>query len=246
VRILAHRGAPGPGSTENTVTAISTSFADGADGVEVDLRLTADGVLAACHDPDLLRIAGCPLEVATSTWEALHAAACEVRAPIARVEWLLAAAGGRPMVLELKASPAPPSRTAAALLDRLLVLHSAGLPMELTVSSFDPALLAAVRAAAPRHLPIRTALLGRPGCLPLAVVRQALAAGHEQVHPHITDLLQDPGTVAAAGSVGIAIVPWTVNSRRAIRRCGELGVAALITDRPRTARLALDLRPAAP
>jgi glycerophosphoryl diester phosphodiesterase len=245
VRILAHRGSPGSGSTENTVSALSAALADGADGVEVDLRLTADGVLAACHDPDLLRTAGCPLGVAASPWEALQRATSHAGAPIARVEWLLAAAAGRPIVLELKASPVPRSRTVEALVDRLLVLHAAGLPMDVTVSSFDPALVGAFRDAVPRHLRTRTALLGRPGCLPLAVVRQALSSGHDQVHPHISDLLQDPATVAAAQAVGVAIVPWTVNSRRAIRRCADLGVAAVITDRPRTARLALSLHPAA-
>jgi glycerophosphoryl diester phosphodiesterase len=55
VRILAHRGSPTSDTVENSIPAISAALAAGADGVEVDLRLTADGVLAVCHDPDLRR-----------------------------------------------------------------------------------------------------------------------------------------------------------------------------------------------
>lgn len=245
VRILAHRGSPGSGSTENTIPAISTALAAGADGVEVDLRLTADGVLAVCHDPDLARLTGRPLPVQSSSWEALRDSAAEHGVPLARVEWVLAAAAGRHVVLELKAASTPRARTVEVLVERLVGLHAAGLPLSVTVSSFDAALARAFRETAPAHLRVRTALLGRPGCLSLAVLRQAVAAGHDQMHPHISDLLEEPSTVAAAASCGVQIVPWTVNSTRALRRCAELGVEAVITDVPRKARLAVAARRAA-
>lgn len=241
VQILAHRGLSTTPNTDNTVPAISAAFAAGADGVEVDLRLSADGVLVACHDADLARMAGLPLEVRFSPWERLRRTAELAGTPLARVEWVLAAAAGRPVVLELK--PAP-DRTAAVLVDRLVGLHAAGLSMDVTVSSFDAGLVRAFRAAAPRHLRARTALLGRPGCLALATLRQALAAGHDQVHPHVSDLLHCPETVELAAGRDVAVVPWTVNTSRTMRRCAELGVAGLITDRPRAACLAL-LHPAA-
>jgi glycerophosphoryl diester phosphodiesterase len=242
VRILAHRGSPTSGTFENTVPAIAAALATGADGVEVDLRLTADGVLAVCHDPDLGRLTGRPLPVHDTGWAELREAAAARGVALARVEWVLAAAAGRPVVLELKPAPA---EAAQVLVDRLGALNAAGLPLAVTVSSFDPALARAFRAAAPRHLRARTALLGRPGCLPLAVLRQALEDGHDQVHPHIGDLMEHPEVVATAASCGAAVVPWTVNSRRALRRCAQLGVAAVITDVPQSARLALGVRAAA-
>lgn len=238
MRILAHRGCPGPSTSENTVAAVSAALAAGADGVEVDLRLTSDGVLAACHDPDLTRVAGSPLEVGTTAWTTLRRAAAAGGVRLARVEELLTATAGRATVLELKSSGAPARLVAQVLVDRLRVLHDAGLPLQVTVSSFDPELVGAFRQLAPSRLAAATALLGRPGCLPLAVVRQARLAGHSQVHPHVTDLLQDPHTVAAARAVGIQVVPWTVNSRRTVRRCADLGIGALITDRPRIASMA--------
>jgi len=197
VRILAHRGSPTSGTTENTIPAISGALAGGADGVEVDLRLTADGVLAA--------------------------------------------AAGRPVVLELKTAPV---RSAQVLVERLLMLHGAGLPLDVTVSSFDASLVRAVRTLAPAQLGVRTALLGDVGCLATAVLRRAVLGGHDQVHPHITDLLAHPETVAAAHEAGVAVVPWTVNRPKDLRRCALLGVQAVITDVPREARLALAARSA--
>jgi glycerophosphoryl diester phosphodiesterase len=245
VRILAHRGAPSGGAVENTVPAVTEAFRV-ADAIEVDLRLTADGVLAVCHDPALTRLTGRPLEVAATSWDGLRRAACDSGVPLARAEWMLAAAAGRPVVLELK-PPAPRAveRTVQVLLERLGGLHAAGLPLEVTVSSFSPTMVAAVRAAAPARLALRTALLSCPGRPAPDALREAVAAGHDELHPHVTDLFAAPQIVAIAAARGVAVVPWTVNARQGIRRCAELGVTGLITDRPTTARLALTFSRAA-
>jgi glycerophosphoryl diester phosphodiesterase len=241
VRILAHRGSPTPSTVENTVPAIAEALAAGADGVEVDLRLSADGVLVVCHDPDVRRVTGRDLDVAGSSWEALRAGTA-----LARVEWVLAAAAGRPVVLELKAPPPAPrarARTVEALAERLAALHDMGLPMEVTVSSFDASLARLARAKLSGRT--RTALLGRPGVRVSSLLRQALAAGHDEVHPHVLDTLAVPKAVAAAHALGLAVVPWTVNGRGALRRCVDLGVDAVITDVPVTARQLLARRAAA-
>lgn len=232
MRIIAHRGAPAPGRTENTVPAISAALAGAASGVEVDLRRTADGVFAVCHDLGLLRLAGSDLRVATTPWPILQAAAAASGVPLARLEEVLAVAAARPVVLELK--PAQPG-AGTALVARLMEL---ALPFSVTISSFDPALLAEVCAAGP----MRTALLGRPGCLAVATARLALAGGHPEVHPHVSDLLADPSAAHEAIAAGLEIVPWTVNSSRMVRRCADLGCAAVITDLPRKAQLALAAR----
>lgn len=49
-------GAP----PENSVTAVEAALAAGADGVEVDVRLTRDGVAVCVYDVDLWRVAGVP------------------------------------------------------------------------------------------------------------------------------------------------------------------------------------------
>jgi len=251
VRILAHRGSPGPTSVENTVPAVLACLSAGADGVEVDLRLSADGVLVVCHDPDLQRLTGLAVPVATSPWEVLYAAADAHAVPLARLEWMLAALAGRPVVLEVKAPPPGPAavrRIAEAVVERLTVLQAAGLPLDVTVSSFAPAVVAAVRGLAPTALGIRTAQLGRPTVRAGAVLRQALAAGHDEIHPHVAALLAEPGCVAAAHRCGVGVVPWTVNRSRAVRRLAGLGVDAVITDVPTKAQAVaamVDRRPAA-
>jgi glycerophosphoryl diester phosphodiesterase len=51
-RIFAHRGASAV-ERENTVAAFAAAVAMGADGVELDVRRTADGALAVHHDAHL-------------------------------------------------------------------------------------------------------------------------------------------------------------------------------------------------
>lgn len=227
VRILAHRGAPEPGVTENTVPAISAALAAGADGVEVDLRLSVDGVLVACHDADLERVVARRDPIADTPWDELRQAAAAV--PLARVEWVLVAARGRPVVLELKPQGV---LAAAVLVDRLAGLHAAGLPLDVTVSSFDRALVRAVRRLAPPQLRLRTALLGSRGTPALTTLHRALIDGYDEVHLHVDDLLASPQVVGA----GVPVVCWTVNSAPELRRCEALGVAAVITDVPQIAR----------
>lgn len=246
MRLYAHRGSPGPTSVENTVPAVSASLFAGADGVEVDLRLSADGVLVVSHDADLRRIAASSLVVTATGWDELRSTCDAHGVPLARAEWVLAAVAGRPVVLELKHAPpglTPP--TALALVTLLSRLHAAGLPLDVTVSSFSPALVAAVRASAPRSLGVRTALLGRLTDRPSALLRRALDAGHDEVHPHAVALLAEPSAVDRAHALGATVVPWTVNHPRALRRLAGLGVDGMITDVPASARLALAARGAA-
>lgn len=49
-RVFAYRGG-GALAPENTVVAAERAVADGADGIELDVRRTADGILIAFHDP---------------------------------------------------------------------------------------------------------------------------------------------------------------------------------------------------
>ena len=64
--IIAHRGesrlAP-----ENTLAAINLAWQRGADAVEIDCHLTADGHLIVCHDDNTRRTAGRKLVIRQST-----------------------------------------------------------------------------------------------------------------------------------------------------------------------------------
>lgn len=239
MKVLAHRGLPAPDRPENTVAAVLAALDAGADGVEVDVRLTADGVLAVSHDADLARLTGRATPVAATTWADLRDTATSAGVALARAEDLLVAAAGRPVVLEAKQPPPGPAasaRTALALAGVLRSLQRQGVPLDVTVSSFAPRLAEHVRRLLPPTSGVRTALLGDAFVRPSSLLRQALATGHDEVHPHVLALLADPGTVAAAHACGVAVVPWTVNARRDVRRFARLGADAVITDVPAVVR----------
>lgn len=241
--LLAHRGLPSATRPENSVGAVAAAFAAGADGVEVDLRLSADGVLVLCHDPDLMRVAGAATAVAQAGWRTLEAVAGDAGVPLARAEDVLVLAAGRQVVLEVKQPPPGPAatpRTALAVAGLLRSLHREGLPLDVTVSSFSPVVVAHVRRLLPRGPAVRTALLGRPLVRPSSLLRQALAAGHDEVHPHVSAVLAAPSCVETAHTVGVAVVPWTVNRRRDVRKLAKWAADALITDVPVSARVALE------
>lgn len=72
--VIAHRGHSAR-YPENTLEAYRAAIAAGADLVEADARLSADGVVIAAHDPDLARLAGRNAAIATTTHAAMTAIA---------------------------------------------------------------------------------------------------------------------------------------------------------------------------
>ncbi len=69
--VVAHRGCFGPACTENTLEAFSAALAIGADGIELDLRLSKDGEIVIVHDANLHRVAGDAHKVIELTAEEL-------------------------------------------------------------------------------------------------------------------------------------------------------------------------------
>jgi glycerophosphoryl diester phosphodiesterase len=198
---------------------VTEALLQGADGVEVDVWLTEDGTLVCTHD----------LNEDTDLGS------------LATLPELLAAAqdpAGARVVVEAKpvADPAVAARTAAVLAD---VLRDFAGNAAITVSSFDPALLAQIRAAC-ADLPVRTALLGGKADLALEVVRRAVEDGHDEVHLPLVAVRRNPESVEAARSLGLAVALWTVNARPELQWIAELGVDAVITDDVLTAWSELD------
>lgn len=65
-RFLSHRGESDD-APENTITAFRLAVERESDGIELDLRLTADDELVCAHDSDLRRVAGADVTVAAAT-----------------------------------------------------------------------------------------------------------------------------------------------------------------------------------
>ncbi|MBE1553799.1 glycerophosphodiester phosphodiesterase [Sporosarcina limicola] len=64
--IFAHRGASGI-RFENTMAAFRKAYEQKADGIELDIQLTEDGVPMVIHDPDLYRLTGIRRSITTMT-----------------------------------------------------------------------------------------------------------------------------------------------------------------------------------
>lgn len=65
-QMIAHRGASA-NAPENTLAAFRLAWDEGADGIEGDFHLTADGEVVCTHDATTARCGGADLEVAAST-----------------------------------------------------------------------------------------------------------------------------------------------------------------------------------
>ena len=214
--ILAHRGAHEPeteGVRENTLDAFRAAADLGADGVELDVRRSADGVLVVHHDaavPGGEVIAGTPA-AGLPPWLPTLAAALDATAFVN---------------VEIKNSPFDPDfdgahaiagEVAAALDGRGSVL----------VSSFNLATLDAYRAADERT---PTGWLTVPGYDQLAALRSVADNGHRAVNPPYEVVTAE--LVAGAREAGVQVVAWTVNEPAAMERLAALGVDVVITDRP--------------
>jgi glycerophosphoryl diester phosphodiesterase len=208
VLVLGHRGAPAPGCAENSVAAVTEALRQGGDGIEIDVWLTADGTLVCAHDLEGLD----PGSLAT-------------------LPELLAAAqrpAGSKVIVEAKpvSDVTLARRTAHALAE---VLGASAGSADVTVSSFDPELLAMIRSAC-ADLPVRTALLGEKSDPAATVVRRANRDGHDEVHLSVVAARRTPRAVRMARALGLGVSLWTVNAPRDLRWAAELGVDAVITD----------------
>lgn len=238
MKILGHRGASAL-ATENTMTAFRRAVADGADGVELDVRRCASGEVVVFHDEDLARLAGRPERVAALPWSALR----EVRLagePIPLLDDVLEELPAAYVNVELKAPrAAPPAGLVAATL-RVLTRH--GRRDGTIVSSFNPFALAELRARDPR-MPIGLlfhAKQSRP--LREAWARRVLRP--RAVHPE--HVLVDDARAAAWRGEGLEINVWTVDAPADLLRMRRAGVDAIITNDPRAARDVLEGRAESP
>ena len=71
VEVIAHRGASFD-APENTMAAFEKAIEAGADWIELDVQMTADGNVAVFHDQDFMRLSHLPLRLADATTDDLR------------------------------------------------------------------------------------------------------------------------------------------------------------------------------
>ncbi|MBI4676981.1 MAG: glycerophosphodiester phosphodiesterase family protein [Elusimicrobia bacterium] len=92
-KLFAHRGARIM-APENTLAAIENAQAEGADGIELDVQLTADGQPFLFHDKTGERVAGTKAELRTLTWKEIRDLRAFGKHPIPHLDDALAAMEG--------------------------------------------------------------------------------------------------------------------------------------------------------
>lgn len=226
LKIIGHRGWP-TRFPDNVLAGIDAAV-QVADMVEVDVRLTADGVLILSHDAFVGGV-----EVHTSNWSELAGIDLGGGHHPLTLEGLLAAFPAFPFNLEIKNYPGDPGFDEAHGLAYLTADRARS--GDLLTCFFWPT-VDALRAS---HPAVRTGLLiDLGGSLRDAVVH-ATEVGHQAVVPHWRTALADPNAIEAANAAGIEVAVWTLNDPAIARELAPLGVAAIITDDPGELRRAL-------
>lgn len=208
---LAHRG-DARRAPENTIAALLAALAvPGCDGVELDVRLSADGEPVLLHDHTLRRVQGRPERVDDLTADELEAlgvpslaSALEVLPHRAFVDVELKVAGGRRTVEVLAGGRGPELRNAV-------------------VSSFDADAIAQVRALAPAWpcwLNVDDAAA--------ATVARAVELGCSGISVEWRAL--DASAFERAAGAGLAVAAWTVRRRPTYDRLARLGAAAVCVE----------------
>lgn len=242
MELIGHRGQRIPnGVAENTVASVENALASGAEGVEVDVRLTADGFAVCLHDRDLYRVAGSPNLVRQLTYDELR------RIPLAngdvapRLADVTDVVRGRGLlIVQVKDDPAQRHPVAASV---VTVLRKAELNDAVVFSSFSSRLLDQARGLEPR---LARALVTGPDVPAAAGLRRAVAAGHSELHAHVRTVLADHDIADRARQHGCGLRCWTVNREVDARLLAVAGVASFITDDPATMRSALTRGPMEP
>ncbi|QKV93873.1 glycerophosphodiester phosphodiesterase [Streptomyces sp. NA02950] len=252
VSVIAHRGSS-EDAPEHTLAAYRRAVEDGADALECDVRLTADGHLVCVHDRRVNRTSngrGAVSALELSDLAALDfgswkGQATDKEAPdrdhtdstsVLTLDRLLALVrdAGRPVELAIETKH--PTRWAGQVEERLLaLLRRYGLdapppegPSPVRVMSFSARSLHRVRAAAPT--------------LPTVFLMQFMLPRHRDgqlppgvriAGPSIRIVRNHPGFVARLQRAGHRVHVWTVDQPEDVDLCVRLGVDAVITNRPK-------------
>lgn len=200
--LLGHRGARAVKTIpENTIASFDRCLADGCDGFEFDVRLTADGVAVVCHDPEFKGV-----EIAKAQAGQL--------AGLALLDEVIARYHERAF-LDVELKVAGVEKIVAALLSKYPPRRG------FVVSSFLPKVLQSMRAEDAR-IPLGLICENR---------RQFAGWSELDVDYVIPQYqILDWVTMKRFQRIGKKILVWTVNAGEQIRGFGEWGVDGIISD----------------
>ena len=247
-QVVAHRGSSHD-AAEHTLTAYVKALEQGAQGLECDVRLTADGHLVCVHDRDVRRTTAVKGLVSTmnlaeldeldfaswkNPWADLDDEAPDRDREDGRVltlRRLLETVASYDRRVELAIETKHPTRYAGMVERRLVQLLDefgwAGEGSPARMMSFSYNAVSRVQKLAP-GLPV-VILVEKAHHWP---VLRPIAGEGWIVGPGIKELREHPGLGRHLVKEGREIHVWTVNTEADLDLCLDLGVTAVITDRP--------------
>jgi glycerophosphoryl diester phosphodiesterase len=265
-RVVAHRGASDE-VAEHTLGAYRRALEDGADALECDVRLTRDGHLVCLHDRRLERTSDGRGVVSTkrleelqgldwASWkhpwadldDELELEDVSLRSLVTLRE-LLTMVRDLSSPVEVVVETKHPTRYSGWVEQRLVALlqefgwatpGDGAVPPPVRVLSYSQLSLRRMRRWAP-SVPL-ACVVERD--LPLRMRRGELPRGVDDVAASCDLVRRYPDWVRQMHVCGRQVYAWVVNEKDDLLLCRELGVDAVITDRPRFAREVFDADPA--
>lgn len=228
IMITAHRGASYK-APENTRASIELAIAEQADYVEIDVRMTADGVPVLMHDRALFRTTGVVNEIADVTFEEISSYDAGIRyaeefegEKVPGLQEILEEYG-RKIKFNIELKDGKNSELVRSVVD---LIEGYGLEERCAVTSDSYIQLEAVKKC---NVKIKTGyVLSRV----YGEIYRCDAADFFSIKSeYITEQ-----TVKGAHEKGKEIHAWTVNKAYELKRMRELGVDNIITDRPAYAK----------
>ena len=229
----AHRGASFE-APENTLAAFELALRQGADGIELDVHASADGIPMVIHDPDLSRTTDRVGLVSTLTAAEIRKANAGARfaGPVDGAthvptldEVLAVLPAGRGLVIDVK-----DVRAVAPVVN--LVAQRPDAELMVRLISFRPEAIALARQLAPW---LYTGLLLDENEPIGPGIELAATGGHQSVVPFAADLGEAESAraiVETTRNLGLDIGTWVVNEREHAAALRAAGVSFLMSDVP--------------
>lgn len=226
--IIGHRGASAA-APENTLAAFHQAVEQGADGIELDVQLTADGKIVIFHDDDVARVSDGNGKVTKMTLAQLKSLDLGKGQTVPTLDELFEMLG--PVTLyniEIKDFSVRDRGLETAVADRVAAHH---LENHVLISSFNPLAVRRAKREFSKTTPI--GLLRESGLLKYSYV----IAPADADHPHYT--MVNANYMAWARKRAQRVNVWTVDDPVEGRRLADLGVDGIISNKPAFLRASL-------
>ena len=232
--IIAHRGASRE-APENTLKAFRLAVERGADGIELDLFLSADGVPVVTHDDNLNRLTGHNLVTKNLTFSRLRELDFGQGEKIPTLSEVFEEVGGKLRVInvEIKSTGFFTNGVEAKLIALIQKFH---LDEKIYISSFNPLHLLRVKRLAP-HL--KTGYLISPTSRHWIPRRKTIIRHSGAFSINLDYHWANEARLKNYRSLGKEIWVWTVDDPDEMKKWISKGVAAIITNYPERLRKVL-------